>query len=168
VLTALAETPEGQAGVIYKWSTVRLPAGAPAPTFSTNEDNAASQVAVTFHKDGSYIFRCTISDGRGDALASDVSVYVVQRPTSMRVTPNDAVIGTGQSVTLTGTEYDQFGDPVRDQPLFYYDVTAGPGSIEADSAVFSSSTPGEATIVVSDDNDSLGSATHVLVVAPTR
>jgi hypothetical protein len=168
VLTALGETPSGQAGVIYKWSTVRLPAGARAPNFSTNDNNSAQQVAVTFHKDGSYIFRCTISDDRGDALASDVSVDVIQRPTSVRAAPSQSVIDTGHSVTINATEYDQFGDPLQHQPYFDYEVTAGPGNIPPYSITYSSSMPGQATIVVSDDNDNLESTTHVLVVAATR
>jgi len=64
-----AMDPDGDA-LTYAWSKL---SGAGAATFATP---AAAESAVTFDRDGIYILRATVSDGRGGVVSSDVSVTV--------------------------------------------------------------------------------------------
>jgi hypothetical protein len=155
VLSALGETSSGEAGLTYRWSVVAAPAGATSPTYSANKSNAAQRTVVRFHKDGYYRFRCTISDGRGHTLATDVSVDVVQTATSLRLTPHDKTIQIGQTIQYHAALYDQFGHPLRTQPAVTYSIVHGPGTIGPSSGIFTSSIPG-AALIQADEGDFTG------------
>jgi hypothetical protein len=156
-LSALADATAGESGLTYKWSIVRVPAGAARPTFSANGTNAARHTVVKFHKDGRYEFRCDISDGHGDIVKSDVQVEVAQTATSLRLSPHDKTIATGENLAFHASLYDQFGHPLRTQPTPTYSVLNGPGTINPTSGLFSSDAPG-AALIQADDGDLSGTA----------
>jgi plastocyanin len=163
-LSALGDATDGEAGLTYQWSLVRLPAGAIRPTFTENGSNAARHTTVTFHKAGDYLFRCTISDGSGDRVRSDVQVEVAQEATSLRLTPHDQTVAIGKDITFHGAVYDQFGKLMLDQSSIQYLIVSGPGTIDPSSGVFSSSLPGAALIEASD-GDLSGTAGLGVIVA---
>jgi hypothetical protein len=154
-LSALGDASGGEAGLTYRWSVVAAPAGATSPTYSVNKSNAAERTVVTFHKDGYYRFRCTISNGQGDTLATDVSVDVVQTATSLRLTPHDKSIPIGQTIQYHAALYDQFGHPLRTQPAVTYSIVHGPGTIGSSTGIFTSSFPG-AALIQADEGDFTG------------
>jgi uncharacterized repeat protein (TIGR03803 family) len=88
-LSALGDATDGEAGVSYKWSVVREPAGAKRPTFSTNDSNAARHVVARFYEQGQYVFRCMLSDGKGDSIKTDVEVEVNGFATSLKIWPEN-------------------------------------------------------------------------------
>jgi uncharacterized repeat protein (TIGR03803 family) len=154
-LSALGDGSSGETGLTYRWAVVAAPAGAASPTYSINKSNAAQRVVATFHKDGYYRFRCTISDGQGHTLATDVSVDVKQQATSLRITPHNKTIQIGQTIQYHAALYDQFGHPLRTQPTVTYSIVHGPGTIGSTSGIFSSSLPG-AALIQADEGDFTG------------
>jgi plastocyanin len=148
-LSALGDASSGEAGLIYTWSNIRAPAGAASPSFSANKSNAARHTVVTFHRDGRYRFRCTISDGDGHTVSTDVQVEVGQNETSLRLMPHHATVRIGQAITFTAAQYDQFGHPMGGREDFNFSVLSGPGKIGA-SGIFSSASPGAVLIEAGD------------------
>jgi uncharacterized repeat protein (TIGR03803 family) len=150
VLTTLASTARRQSGLTYRWSVVASPPGAPKPTFSANGNANAMRAVATFHKAGYYRFRCSISDGKGDSAASDVSVEVKQTATSLRLSPHNAAVPLGHSITIQAKEYDQFGHPLADQTAPAFAVVSGNDTINPTTGVFTADTFGSALIQVED------------------
>ena len=96
--------------LVYTW-TVAPPAGAPAPTFSSNGTSAAHNTTVTFARAGTYTFTATITD-RSDGLSVSggrVTVTVVQALSGLSVTPGSVTVSTGGSQQFTAAGVDQFG-----------------------------------------------------------
>jgi hypothetical protein len=149
-LSALADSATGEAGPTYKWSILRVPAGAASPTFSTNETTAARHTVVTFRKAGRYEFRCTVTDGHGDTVKSDVEVEVTQQATSLRLSPHNAAVPIGQSITIQAREYDQFGHPLADQGVPTFSTAGGSDTINTTTGLFTADTFGSALIQVED------------------
>jgi hypothetical protein len=150
VLSALGDATAGEAGLTYSWSIIHSPAGAASPTFNANDSNAARQVVATFHKDGRYLFRCTITDANGNTLKTDVQVEVAQTATSLRLSPHDRTVAIGHAITFHAALYDQFGHPIRDQSAVQYSIFSGAGTIDPNSGIFSSSLPG-ADLIEADE-----------------
>jgi hypothetical protein len=168
-LTALGETSTGASGLSYGWSVIRAPAGAATPSFSANNSNAAHRVVATFHDAGSYVFRCTISDGNSDKTVTDVRVDVVQVATSLRIWPSDPTAGIDEYITFHADLYDQFGNRMAHQPPFEYYVDSGPGTIDNNGGDFSSSVAGSAVIEAdyySEYEGDFSATARVQVIAP--
>ena len=65
----------GEAGLVYTWTTVSRPPGAPLPAFPPENGTAlGKQVSITLPLAGEYIFRADVSDGQS-SVTSDVTVY---------------------------------------------------------------------------------------------
>ena len=153
----------GEAGLTYKWSAIRVPAGAAGPTFSANDSNAARQVVATFHKDGRYLFGCIISDGHGNTVKTDIQVEVTQTATSLRIWPSNQAIATNEKITFHATLYDQFGNRLRHQPAAAFSILHGSGTINATTGLFSSALFG--TALIQADDDGLSATADVQVIA---
>ncbi|WP_162659645.1 FG-GAP-like repeat-containing protein [Tuwongella immobilis] len=145
----------GERNLIYSWSLVSGPAGAPEPSFSENASNAAKNATITFLQAGSYTFRVTITDLGGLQVTSDVVVNVQSRAQSLSISPSSPtlLIGAQQPFTVTGV--DQFGQPVT----VTWSATAG--SITSDG-LFTS--PQTAQTVIVTAQGSGGSATASITV----
>ena len=105
-----ADTATGEGGLTYTWTATTLPNGAAMPTFSDNGSNAAKDTTATFSMAGTYGITVTITDPYGLSTSSSVSVTVNQTPTS--------IFNSGQPPTATATVFDQFGNPLANQPTF--------------------------------------------------
>ncbi len=121
-LSVLGSDDGGEANLKYTWSVVSKPNGAVTPTFSANGTNAAKTTVATFFKAGTYVFRATIADAGGLTVTSDVTVSVVKKLTSLRVSPAIATVLVNQSIQFKATAYDQFGYLMAQQPIFTWKV----------------------------------------------
>jgi hypothetical protein len=153
----LADAVSDETGLIYTWSIVHVPPGAARPTFDANRTYAARKTVVTFHKAGRYLFRCTVSDGKGDTVRSDVRVDVANEARSLRLTPHDQTVAIGKYITFHGAVYDQFGHVMPDDAPVEYSVDSGPGAIDPKSGIFSSPLFG-AALIEADYGDLSGTA----------
>ncbi len=73
--------PESALG--YTWFSIARPAGASAPTFSSNGTNASKLVSVSYSKPGTYVFDVVVVDPAGQAALS-IETVVVAKPTRPR------------------------------------------------------------------------------------
>jgi hypothetical protein len=140
----------GAAGLTYTWTAIHLPPGAKMPTFNVNGTNAAKDIIAVFSKAGGYILQCEVKNASGSAVSADVSATVIQKATSLRLTPHHQTITTGQGITFHAVLYDQFGHPLRTQPAPTYSIAHGPGAINPTTGLFSSTTIGAALIEAED------------------
>jgi len=85
-----ARDPDGDP-IAYRWS---LAFGAGPVTFAAPD---AAESAVTFSAVGTHVLRMTVSDGKGGAVASEVTVTAVTPPAFVRQ-PSDAAAFAGQAV----------------------------------------------------------------------
>ncbi len=102
-----------------------LPSGAAAPIFSVNASNAAKSTVATFSMAGTYGLTVTITDPAGLSTTSSVSVTVNQTLTTVSL--------AGQP--LAPTAFDQFGNPLADQPEIDAGTDTITGPLELDSNV---------------------------------
>jgi hypothetical protein len=101
------------------------PPGAADPTFGpTNGTNAGKNTTVTFHAAGVYTFLVTVSDQGGLSVTSGVSVTVAQALTSITVSGPDSVPSNG-TAQFTAVARDQFGQPLVDQPRYFFSTSGG-------------------------------------------
>jgi GH35 family endo-1,4-beta-xylanase len=76
-----ADASYHQAALTYTWTlSSTSPSGLPAPTFSVNGTNAASNELATFSSTGTYNFTVTISDPNGATVTSNTS-FTIATPT---------------------------------------------------------------------------------------
>ncbi len=101
----------------YQWELVSGPSGAPAPTFSANNSNAASTTVATVYQAGTYRFCGVIWDpALLDLPTPPVTSTVAPDPEwvqfvmSLHLTPGSTTLGAGAIVTLVPTAADQFND----------------------------------------------------------
>jgi hypothetical protein len=164
-LIASAASPNGQGSVTYAWSVLHVPPGAKVPTLSRNNSNAASSTQITYFKDGTYIFRCTMTDGTDTPIVSDFLVDVVQTPSVMRVSPHGKVVKPGQSIRFTTEIVDQFGRAMRDEDSLRYSIAKGPGIINASDGLYTATqTAGVAIIEVELDDADDGSISAQIAI----
>ena len=129
-VTTLGADTNGEASVIYTWSTVET---VPDPvTWGDNATNVAKATNVNFTRAGTYHLAVTISDGTNLPLTTGITLVVMQSPGSVAITPAATVVpvaGT-QTFKLTTTGTDQFGKPITE--LFpTWSVVAGGGTISS-------------------------------------
>jgi autotransporter-associated beta strand protein len=144
----------GDGPFTYSWSATSVPGGAAQPDFSPGtyyyNGYGSPDVTATFHEAGDYTLQAIVTDANGLSAASSVDLTVEQTLTSMAVA--GATVATSQSISLTASATDQFGNPMNPQPAFAWSVNGGSasGSIDPTSGVFSAtSQEGIATITVS-------------------
>ncbi len=112
----------------YTWSTIGTP---PAPvTFSVNGTNAAKSTVATFSKAGTYALGVTIVDTYGQFVTSSVNVTASQTPTSITVVLAANQLATTGTEQFSATAYDQFNNPMVNQPIFTWSVV-GSGLIDS-------------------------------------
>ncbi len=121
--------------LVYTW-TVAPPAGAPAPTFSSNGTSAAHNTTVTFARAGTYTFTATITD-RSDGLSVSggrVTVTVAQALSGLSVTPGSVTVSTGGSQQFTAAGVDQFGQSEAISAATW--SITGSGAVNATSGLY--------------------------------
>ncbi|HVS71428.1 MAG TPA: C2 family cysteine protease [Phycisphaerae bacterium] len=163
-LNVLASDDGGESGLSYSWSLTSQPANANT-IFSDNNDNSAKATTVTFSKAGTYTFLVTISDGTL-TTSSTVTLNVVQKITSIAVSPANSTLNLNGSTTLNATAYDQFGAALTTQPTFTWSKT-GVGSVNAAGVFAAGATSGGATVTASAGGVSGSAAVTVANAAPT-
>ena len=110
-----ADIATGEGSLTYSWAAATLPTGAAVPIFSVNGSNAAESTTATFSMAGTYGLTVTITDPAGLLTTSSVSVTVNQTLTTVSLA----------GLPLTPTAFDQFGNPLANQP----DIDAGSDTI---------------------------------------
>ena len=134
-LLALGVDVDPNIPMTYTWSVIRAPAAGRAPLFSINGTTEAHQSTVTFMKDGTFTFQCTISDSSGHSITSDVSVIVEQTLTHVAsLAPR--TVHRRQTYTFHAYAYDQFWDEMRTQPAIHYSIVNGGGTINSRTGGF--------------------------------
>lgn len=102
-----------------KWSTVNIPAGAPAPIFTTS----GNVTTVTFGQAGSYMLQAV--GATASSLSFVTLLTVNQALTSIAVTPNTAAVPAGCNQQLAAQAFDQFKKAMTTQPAFVWSSSGG-------------------------------------------
>lgn len=144
-LSVLGADDHGEPNLTYTWAATTLPAGANTPTFSANGTNAAKSSIATFSAPGSYQFTVTIADSAGLSITSSISVTVNSTPTTITLAPSPAWVGTSDSVQLSATVLNQFGQTLS-SPAITWSVTAGGGSVNSSGLFTAPSTAQTSTV----------------------
>jgi hypothetical protein len=166
-LSVLGADDGGESNLIYTWTATTTPAGA-NPTFSMNGTNSSKASTVTFDTAGNYIFTVTISDGQGGSVTSSASVPVNQTLSSIIVTPAAATINENGTQPFAATAYDQFGLAMASQPVFTWSKSAGIGSVNSSSGVYTApGISGTATITATSGSTTGSGSVVVSNAAPT-
>jgi hypothetical protein len=162
-LSVLGADDGGESNLTYSWSVFSKPAGALAPSFTSNGTNAAKNTIATFSHFGSYTLEVTIVDTGGLSTTSQVTVQVNQKLTSINVTPANNTVAVLQTIQFSATALDQFGHPMQTQPSFTW--TTGPGVINL-LGLISSLSPGTYSVSASSGGVT-GSTTFTAVASNT-
>jgi hypothetical protein len=180
-LSVLGADDQGEANLIYAWSTTSAPNGAIAPTFTNSGSNAAKNSSVTFYKDGDYQLLVTITDPTGLAVTSSVNVTVtLPAPPTVAAPaaadPNPVVSGTTAALSVLGAD-----DQGEANLTYTWTATAVPdgagaptfsinGTNAAKNTTVTFAQPGNYTfrVTITDANGlSVTSSVNVSVNAPT-
>jgi autotransporter-associated beta strand protein len=160
-LSVVASDPGSQA-LTYTWSTLSLPSGASAPTYSVNQSSAAQSTAATFSAAGTYVFLVTITDTSGFSNDSTVSYIVSQSLASIAITPGPVTLSADSQEQFSITGIDQFGNSM-----------SGPSSVTWSAASGTITSKGLYTPPTSGSSDtltaksgSLSASDSVTIVAP--
>ena len=143
-LSVVGHDESGEAALTYAWSTTAAPSGAPAPTFSANNSNAAKNASVTFGRAGTYTIQVAVSDGML-TTTSTVDVVVDQTITSISVSPGDASVRQNRTQQFTATAKDQFGNTVSNAAITW-SVQPNGGTIGATGLYTAPGTLGAYTV----------------------
>lgn len=139
MLSVLGTDPrDGEAGLTYTWSAIKVPNGAKTPVFSVNGTNDAKSTVARFYKEGNYTFRATLTNKAGRRTSSDVNVRVISTATYVGIDRHKDVVYAGTKSQYRATMYDQFRREMREQPAFDWSVIEGPGTgtINAETGAF--------------------------------
>jgi hypothetical protein len=162
-LNVAVSGPDGDT-LMYSWSAVAAPAGAPIPTLDA--PGAAGTTATFFHS-GAYTFQVVVSDLWGQTVSGTVDVTVASTLTSVRVTPANARVLDGRQDQLTAVALDQFQQPLV-TPITWT-LTSGPGALDA-NGLYTAPTagPGVATVTASAtiNGATVTGSTNVTLLAP--
>ncbi|MBK7861793.1 MAG: hypothetical protein IPJ65_24890 [Archangiaceae bacterium] len=131
-LSARGADDQGEAALLYTWSTTAAPTGAPAVTFSANGTNAAKATTATLSRVGAYTFNVKISDAAGAFVNATVSATVTAAFTRLTVTPAARSLTlSGQQQLSTGT-LDQFSQAMAAPAgTVTWSVPTGQGTLTA-------------------------------------
>jgi plastocyanin len=143
--TNLSTLASGSSGALtYTWSASTLPSGA-NPHFSTNGTTGSENTTVTFDQAGNYTFACTISDGAGDVVTTDVNVTVDQTLTALAISPESSTVTERATQQFVATASDQFGKAMA-VPALTWSVTSRGGTIGGNGLYTAGSSPGSAMV----------------------
>jgi hypothetical protein len=121
-LSVLGADDTGESTLTYTWSDTSEPAGASAPTYSSNGTNASKNMTATFSRAGSYTFQVVITDPAGLTVTSSVTVAVNQTLTRISVSPTPASVTEGGTQQFAASALDQFGQAMATQPSFSWSL----------------------------------------------
>jgi hypothetical protein len=124
-LSSLATDDGGAANLTYTWVCTAVPAGASAPVFTINHNNAAKNTAAQLSAAGPYKFKVIIADPEGLTITSSVRIRVPQRLTSVTISPQSICMFVGGTQQFTPTASDQFGKAKSPQPRYSWTASAG-------------------------------------------
>ncbi len=81
LLGVLGEDPLfPESSLTYTWAAISAPAGAPAPTFSSNLSNGSKLEALRFSRAGTYTLRVAVANPLAEIVLSDITVTVGATP----------------------------------------------------------------------------------------
>jgi len=131
-LSVLGASASGEQKLAYTWSVVS-PAGATAPTFSSNGGNSSKNTTVTFSQAGTYVFTATIADPTAglSVRSSSVTVTVDQSLTTIRVTPSNVTLSIGTTQLFAAQGLDQFGQSISGSLAGLTWSVSGGGTIDS-------------------------------------
>lgn len=164
VLNVLGADDQGEAALSYTWSTTGTPPA--SVTFSVNGSNAAKSTVASFAKAGTYSVQCTIVDGGGLSVASNLTFSVGQTLTTMVVTPTAMSIIPSATLQFTATGRDQFGIGLLTQPTKTWSVSGG-GAISASGLFTAGTTTGGPYTVQAMVGGVIGTTTVSVIPPPT-
>ena len=161
-LSVLAADTAGESTLTYNWATIAAPAGLQAPTFSTNNSNAAKNDTVTFYGVGTYSFKVTATNLAGLSVSSTVTVMVQAKLTTIGLSPTVVQLSAGQSEQFSvSSGLDQFGNQVTTSSLSWA-ITSGGGTV-TQSGLYTAPAAGTiATVKVSSGTVSSLATIYVL------
>ena len=162
-LSALGADDNGEAALVYTWSS----ASGPAPvTFSVNGTNAAKSTTATFTRAGAYTLRVTARDAGGLTAVSNVSVTVSATAASVTVAPSSVGVAPNGMQAFTATTLDQFGPTT---PATVAWAVSGGGAISAAGVFTAAAAAGGPHTVTATANGKSGTAmlTVTAGTAPT-
>lgn len=162
VLSVLGSSPDGEASLVYTWSTIGTP---PAPVgFSANGTNSAKSTTVTFQAPGTYDFQVVALDRQQLSSVGTVSVTVVLTATTIAVAPATAPVSQGATRSFAALTRDQFGAAMTTQPTMNWSVSGG-GTISA-AGVFTAGTTAGTWTVTATGGGLSGTATVTVLPPP--
>jgi hypothetical protein len=162
-LSVTASDSLGAASLTYTWSVTAAPSGVKLPTFSVNGTNAASSDMATFYAAGNYTFQVTIKDTSGLTATSDVSVSVLQTPTSIAVSPANASLADGKTLQYTASAKDQFGNALATQPGFTWSLGAGGIGTISSTGLYTAPASGSGSVTIQASGAGLTGSTTLTV-----
>ena len=126
----------GDSGLVYSWTTVNKPIGAPDPIFGSNGTFGAQDSAVTLSHAGVYVFQATVMNSYGLAATSLVSVRAVQTFSQIELLPPMAAVQAGGTQQFAALAVDQFGNALVSQPRFTWWVDGSGAGIHQRQRAF--------------------------------
>jgi len=163
-LSVLGNDAAGASSLDYTWAVTSAPAGAAAPTFSSNGSNASQNTTATFYSAGTYTFQVTLTGPYNLTVVSSVTVTVVQTVSSLGVTPANVTLADGATQQFTATALDQFGQALAAQPTFTWQVSRGGGTISG-TGLYTAPRKGTGTFQVTVSAGGLNAQANVTVEA---
>jgi hypothetical protein len=168
-LSVLGGDAGGESTLSYHWQTISAPPGAPSPTFSANNSNAAKNTTTTFSDAGTYTFQATITDRDGGTVTSTSSVTVNPVLTSIGVNQQGTTLTAGNTQTFTATAYDQFHVALAAPPSIAWSVSGSAGGKISSSGVYTASVSGSGTDVITASSGAIsGTATVSVTASPSQ
>ena len=151
--------------IIYAWSAIAVPQGAPMPTFSDNGTHSAGDTTMSVQAAGDYTLLVTVTNtAGGETQNANLVVTVAQTLSSISVAAAQPVIGANGTDTVAATGYDQFGMPMSSAPTFTWAIASGGGAVDQGGLYAAPSSATVASITASSAGIS-GNA-QVTVVGP--
>jgi hypothetical protein len=163
-LSVQGSDASGASSLVYTWSLVSAPAGAPAPTFSANGTNAAHSTTAAFFQAGSYTFQVTLLDPNGLTATSSMTVTVDQILTSISVAPGTVTVPDSATQQFAPTALDQFGKTLATQPGFSWSILSGIGTINS-GGMYTAPSSGTGSVSVGATSGSVRGTALVTVTA---
>lgn len=140
-LAVAASDDTGEAGLVYTWETVTIPAGATL-TFANNGTNAAKNQQVSFTHAGVYQLKVTALDAGNKEVTSTLQV-TVDEVLSVTIAAGSPTVQAGKTRQFAATVADQFGN-VPATPLVW--SVSGGGTINSAGLFTAGNTNGNFTV----------------------